>query len=70
VKRLDVFEHTCSEHGSYNVEITDKSYDLIVYRWHHKSTEKSFDNLRALVEYVQEYHYYESSVDQSSDEDY
>jgi len=69
VKRLDVFEHTCSEHGSYNVEITDNSYDLVVHRWHRKSTEKSFDNLRSLVEYVQEHHYYESSVDSNSEYD-
>lgn len=69
LKRLDIFEHTCSEHGSYSVEITDKSYDLIVHRYHRKSTVKSFDNLRSLVEYVQEHHYYESSID-SDESDY
>lgn len=69
VKRLDIFEHTCSEDGSWSLEITDTSYDLILHRYHRKSTEKSFDNLRALVEYVQEHHYYESSV-ASDDEDF
>ncbi len=69
VKRLDIFEHTCSENGSWGVEVTDTSYDLIVHRWGRKSTEKSFDSLRALVQYVQQYHYYESSVDNSFEED-
>ena len=68
VKRLGIFEHTCSEYGVWGIEITDTSFDLIVHRWHRKSTEKSFDNLRALVQYVQQYHYYESSVD-NEDED-
>lgn len=67
VKRLDIFEHTCSEHGSWSAEITDKSYDLIVHRWHRKSTEKSFTTLRDLVKYVQEFHYYESSYERDED---
>ena len=70
VKRLDIFEHTCSENGSWSVEITDASYDLILHYYHRKSVNKSFDSLRALVEYVQQYHYYESSVDSNEDEDY
>lgn len=60
VKHLDIFEHTCSENGCWSVEITEASYDLILYRYHRRSVEKSFDNLRSLVEYVQEHHYYES----------
>lgn len=67
VKRLDIFEHTCSEHGSWSVEISEDSFDLIVHRWHRKTVDKSFDNLKDLVEYVQQYHYYESSTD-SEDE--
>ena len=67
VKRLDIFEHTCSEHGSWSVEISEDSFDLIVHRWHRKTVDKSFDNLQDLVEYVQQYHYYESSID-SEDE--
>lgn len=67
VKRLDIFEHTCSEHGSWSVEISDKSYDLIVHRWHRKSTEKTFTNLCDLVKYVQEFHYYESSYEREDD---
>lgn len=67
VKRLDIFEHTCSEYGSWSVEITDKSYDLIVHRWHRKSTEKSFTTLRDLVKYVQEFHYYETSDEREDD---
>lgn len=63
VKRLDIFEHTCSENGSWSVEISETSFDLIVHRWHRKTVDKSFDNLRDLVEYVQQYHYYESSID-------
>lgn len=70
VKRLDIFEHTCSENGSWSVEITDTSYDLILHYYHRKSVNKSFDTLRALVQYVQQYHYYESSVDSNKDEDY
>lgn len=70
VKRLDIFEHTCSENGSWSVEITDASFDLILHYYHRKSVNKSFDNLRALVQYVQQYHYYESSVDSNEDEDY
>lgn len=70
VKRLDIFEHTCSENGSWSVEITDTSYDLILHYYHRKSVNKSFDTLRALVQYVQQYHYYESSVDSNEDEDY
>ncbi|MOA34700.1 hypothetical protein D3C78_1560910 [compost metagenome] len=69
VKRLDIFEHTCSENGSWSVEITDTTYDLILHYYHRKSVNKSFDSLRGLVEYVQQYHYYESSVD-NEDEDY
>jgi len=68
VKRLGIFEHTCSEDGSWSVEITDTSYDLILHRYHRKSTEKSFDNLRALVEYVQKHHYYEDSDNNEDDE--
>ena len=68
VKRLDIFEHTCSEDGSWSVEITETSYDLILHRYHRKSTEKSFDNLRGLVEYVQKQHYYEDSDYNEDDE--
>lgn len=60
VKHLGVFESTCSEHGSYSVEITDTTFDLVVWRWSRKSTVQSFDNLRSLVEYVQEHHYYDN----------
>jgi len=63
VKRLDIFEHTFSEHGSWSVEISEDSFDLIVHRWHRKTVDKSFDNLQDLVEYVQENHYYETSFD-------
>lgn len=70
VKRLDIFEHTCSENGSWSVEVTDTTYDLILHYYHRKSVNKSFDSLRALVQYVQQYHYYESSVDSNEDEDY
>lgn len=69
VKRLDIFEHTCSENGSWSVEITDTSYDLILHYYHRKSVNKSFDSLRALVQYVQQFHYYESSVDNEEDND-
>lgn len=69
VKRLGIFEYTCSEYGVWGVEITDTSFDLIVHRWHRKSTEKSFDSLRGLVQYVQQYHYYESSVDNEEDDE-
>ena len=69
VKHLDVSEHTCSEYGSYGVEITDTSFDLIVRRWSRKSTVKSFDNLRDLVEYVQQHHYYQDSEEDRYSDD-
>lgn len=68
VKRLSIFEHTLSEDGIWSVEITDDSYDLILSRYHRKSTEKSFDNLRALIQYIQEHHYYENSVDNNEED--
>lgn len=69
VKRLDIFEHTCSENGSWSVEITDTAYDLILHYYHRKSVNKSFDSLRTLVQYVQQYHYYESSIDNEEDDE-
>lgn len=69
VKRLDIFEHTCSENGSWVVEITDTSFDLILHYYHRKAVNKSFDSLRGLVQYVQQHHYYESSVDSEEDEE-
>lgn len=68
VKRLGVFEHTLSECGSYGIEVTETSLDLIVHRYGRKSTEKSFDNLRSLLQYIQEHHYYESSEDGDDEE--
>lgn len=63
VKRLGVFENTLSENGSYEVEISGNEYSLMVYRWGRKSVVKSFDNVRDLVKYIQEFHYYESTYD-------
>lgn len=67
VKRLGVFEHSLSENGSYAIEITDESFDLVVCRYGRKSTVKSFDNLLPLLQYVQKHHYYESSEDEEWD---
>ena len=67
MKRLGVFEHSLSENGSYAVEITDQSFDLVVHRYGRKSAVKSFDNLLALLQYVQKHHYYESSEDEELD---
>lgn len=65
VKRLKIFEHTLSEYGSYRVEISETSFDVVVWTYGRKSTVKSFDNLRSMVQYVQQHHYYyESSVDE------
>lgn len=61
VKRLGIFEHTCSEDGSWSVEITESSFNLILHYYHRKGTEKSFDNLRDVVKYIQQNHYYEDS---------
>lgn len=69
VKHLGVFESTCSEHGSYSVEITDTTFDLVVWRWSRKSTVQSFDNLRSLVEYVREHHYYQDSEEDRYSDD-
>lgn len=67
VKRLGVFEHSLSENGSYSIEITDESFDLVVHRYGRKSAVKSFDNLLSLLQYVQKHHYYESSEDEEKD---
>jgi hypothetical protein len=64
VKQLGVFEHSLSENGSYAIEITDESFDLVVHRYGRKSAVKSFDNLLSLLQYVQKHHYYESSEDE------
>ncbi len=69
VKPLGVFESTCSEHGRYSVEITDTTFDLVVWRWSRKSTVQSFDNLRSIVEYVQEHHYYQDSEEDRYSDD-
>jgi len=68
VKRLKIFEHTLSEYGSYRVEISETSFDVVVWTYGRKSTVKSFDNLRSMVQYVQQHHYYESSVDEDDEE--
>jgi len=62
IKQLGVFEHTLSENGRFIVEISASSYELVLYRYHRRSVIKAFDDLRSLVEYVQEYHYYENSM--------
>lgn len=67
VKRLGVFEHSLSENGSYTIEITDETFDLVVHRYGRKSLVKSFDNLLSLLQYVQQHHYYESSEDGERD---
>lgn len=67
VKRLGVFEHSLSEYGSYAIEITDESFDLVVHRYGRKSNVKSFDNLLSLLQYVQLHHYYESFEDEEKD---
>lgn len=64
VKRLGVFEHSLSENGSYTIEITDESFDLVVHRYGRKSAVKSFDSLLSMLQYVQKHHYYESSEDE------
>lgn len=69
VKHIGIFEHTCSAGGVWGVEITDKSFDLTLRRYYRRTVEKSFYNLRSLVEYVQEHLYYESSLDQDCDDD-
>ena len=67
VKRLGVFEHSLSENGSYAIEITDESFDLVVHRYGRKSAVKSLDNLLSLLQYIQKHHYYESSEDEELD---
>ena len=64
VKHLDIFEHTCSEDGCWSVEISEGSFDLILHHWRRRSVNQSFKTLRELVQYVQEHHYYESSLDE------
>ena len=68
VKHLKIFEHTLSEYGSYGVEISEDSFDVVVWTYGRKRTVKSFDNLRSMVQYVQQHHYYESSVDEDNEE--
>jgi len=63
-KRLDIFEHTLSENGSWSVEIDEDSIDLVLHRYHRKTVEKSFKTVREMVEYVQAHHYYSDGGDE------
>ena len=63
-KRLDIFEHTLSEDGSWTVEIDDESFDLVVHRYCRRSVEKQFKTLRELIEYIQENHYYRDNEEE------
>ena len=63
-KRLDIFEHTLSENGSWTVEIDDESFDLVVHRYRRRSVEKQFKTLRELIEYIQENHYYRDNEEE------
>ena len=62
-KRLDIFEHTLSENGSWTVEIDDESFDLVLHRYRRRSVEKQFKTLRELLKYIQKNHYYSDGDD-------
>lgn len=59
VKILDIFEHSHSENGCYNLEIRQASFDLVIYRYSCKSTKTTFTSLKDAINYIKENHYYE-----------
>lgn len=67
VKRFKIFEHTLSEYGVYEMEITAQGCTLVRWTFGRKHVEVAFTTLRELLEYVQENHFYESSEDADED---
>ncbi len=61
MKHLGIFEHTLSEFGIWSVKFDEEEFQLNLCCYGRESIEKRFDNLRSLVEYVQQHHYYEIS---------
>jgi hypothetical protein len=58
---IDIFEHTLSENGIYNLWIDKKKkrYEVKKTTYGYEETVMKFDDLRKTLEYIQENHYYE-----------
>jgi hypothetical protein len=64
-RRFELFEHTLSEWGIYDLRIN--KYDVWILNkttYGREEVEKVFDNLYEALKYCQEHHYYESSEDE------
>lgn len=66
-KRFKLFEHTLSEDGVYELVFDGNMIKLVVWRYHRESMIKEWDKLKDALLYCQEYHYYESSLDDDND---
>lgn len=62
---FDVFEHTLSEDDSYAVSVHKETGRWNLVRWRFGSLKVlcTFDELPALLEYIQEHHYYREQND-------
>lgn len=61
--RIEVFEHTLCQHGSYCLAISKKKIELYRSSW----VKESFKTLEDAIRYVQVHHWYEGG--ESSEED-
>lgn len=58
--RLDVFEHTLSEHGIYFMEWDQKkTFRLMKCAYHQEEELQKFTDLRVMLEYIAKNHYYQ-----------
>ncbi len=63
-KFIDIFEHTLSEDGAYNLHIYEKEHNqfkLMITRWHRESVVYESDNLMDVLAYIQKYHHRDDS---------
>lgn len=63
VKIIHINEHTCSEHGTYDLYFTEKDIQLVKHRYYSKYIEKTFRCLTEALKYVQKNHFYEKFED-------
>jgi hypothetical protein len=60
--RVDIFEHTLSEGGVYDLWIDkeEKKYQIRKTTYGREEILKEFNDLKKALEYIQEHHYYET----------
>lgn len=61
VTSFSIFEHTCSEYGSYSLiyDFDKDEWALSIIAWHRRREIKAFKMLKEALEYISENHYYE-----------